>query len=138
MFGVLGLTQVITTPTRCIPIKNTLIDHCYINMLYPSICGTIDLDIRDHKLIFICKKKPLIKHARSKFIGRDLHNFHTTELYENLSAHNWGRFYELTCPNAAWNYLKAVLLNVVNTLCPIREFYCIKDKPEWYTHEVTE
>lgn len=43
LFNDLGLTQVINVPTRKGPIRNTLIDHCYIDMLYPSVCERLIL-----------------------------------------------------------------------------------------------
>lgn len=137
-FFELDMQQIITTPTRCSPNRDTLIDHCYVRMAYPAERGTIDLELSDHMLIFVAKKKPLVKLEKTKYRGRDLRNFDPVVLYNKLQNHNWGRFYAIACPNRACEYLHSVILDVINVLCPLRTFITTASKPEWYNAEVVE
>lgn len=105
MLDDMGLKQIIKLPTRCSPNKETLIDHCYIRMDHIASCGTINLELSDHKMIFVVKKKATIKHKSSHYWCRDLNNFVPSDFNKTLSLHNWGRFYALSNPNDAWNYL---------------------------------
>lgn len=134
----LGLEQIIDNATRCGPNRDTLLDHFYIKMDYISKCGTIDLGISDHKMIYMIKKKNMIKRRKVTYKSRNLRNFSTIDFSRTLSEHNWGRFYALTCPIMAWEYLSKVIVSTADLMCPYKEFRTSKDKPKWYTEEITE
>ena len=56
--NVLHLNQIIKDPTRITATSHTLIDHVIINgseMYYQ--CGTLDIAISDHQLIYTARKK---------------------------------------------------------------------------------
>ena len=64
-----GLRQLINLPTRITQKTSTLIDHYYTNCAHIHAAGCVPLNISDHNLIFLSKKKKPILKKKIKFSG---------------------------------------------------------------------
>lgn len=53
-----------------------------------------------------------------------------------LLSHNWGRFFALNCPIAAWDYLYKFICEIIDAICPMREFRILDSQPPWHTCEI--
>lgn len=71
-------------------------------------------------------------------MGRDYKKLDFDKLKNKLTSYNWGRFFALDCPVAAWNcfcFFK-VISDIVDVLSPVREFRILESRPPWYTDEI--
>ena len=90
---VLGLSQVIDQPTRYSALNPpTLIDHLYTNSTTISNSGTFSLNISDHELIFITRKKCKIRKEKATFKGRSYRNYDKAQFQAKLRDNDWMNF----------------------------------------------
>lgn len=59
-------------------------------------------------------------------------------MHRILSSYNWGSFYASFDVDTAWESLYTVLLKLSNQFCPFKTFYIKRDRPPWFTDEITE
>lgn len=59
-------------------------------------------------------------------------------MHEFLNSHNWGPYYASFDVDTAWNYLYSIILSISNQLCPIKTFHIKRDRPPWFSDEITE
>ena len=134
-----GLLQTIEDPTR--HGKNShpsLIDHVYTNSKIILESGNITLNISDHDLIYIIRKKEKSHHSKLSFKGRSYRNYDREVFQENLEGLNWDEFYNSSTPDQAWNILRTNIQNEIEIMCPIKDIKISKQKDPWITEEILE
>ena len=126
------LDQIITEYTRTTPRSKTLIDHALVNRaeMY-HICGTLELDMSDHMLIYVSRKKLELPRSRIKTY---------TGSYREYNKH---MYYLDTCQlNGTWvldaSKVDTAIENFLNLLMPVidyqvtfKDIQCKEKSAEW-------
>ena len=136
---VLGLSQIIDQPTRYSALNPpTLIDHLYTNSTTISNSGTFSLNISDHELIFITRKKCKIRKEKATFKGRSYRNYDKAQFQAKLRDNDWDEFYDLNDVDEAWDYMLDIVEESIDFFCPTKEIKIKKLKEKWVTQELLE
>lgn len=133
-----GLTQIITSYTRAGIHRKTLLDHIYIDAVHISQCGTIDIGISDHLMIYLVKKKVSENNEKVEFLARDLRSYNKEFLADQLKLVNWGVFYAQFEVQSAWDIFINILQIIVDSICPYHTFKFRQKLPDWFTPDILE
>ena len=138
----LSLRQLISNPTRTmfrdgLPTE-TIIDLLFTNSEHVRETGVLDLNISDHLGIWATRKKTRVKYNKIDFKGRSYKNYRKEDFQENLRNANWDGFYNNENPNWLWDYMYNVILDNIETMCPIKTFKVDEFKEVWMTNEAIE
>lgn len=132
-----GLFQCIKTPTRITPTSSSMIDLCFSNVKFVSNTGTLNLNVSDHLATFITKKKIREKKQEKRFEGRDYRKLTVEAVREILGQPANNHACEIVDPNLLWYNLRGRYDEVNDKLCPIREYKIKRDRPEYFTTEIS-
>ena len=134
----IGLDKYIQFPTHYSNNKNSCIDQILSNSNFIESGGVENLNISDHQMVFIIRKK--VKKVKDKitFKGRSYRNYDHNLFQNQLRNHDWGQLFEEKCPNKIWTILIDTIHYYINLQCPLKEFKINKIKEPWITHELLE
>lgn len=133
----LNLKQIIEHPTRITFNKTSLIDVILTNIKNLAYNGCININVSNHLPVFIIKKR-LAKPFELEIIKKRMFkNYDTDILGDNLVELDWSVLDLLNDVNIAWSMLYKGLLVEVEKLCPYKEFRVRKNKPIWFTGELS-
>ena len=71
----MGLCQLIKNPTRYSTARNSLLDICFTNSDYIQRSGVCDINLSDHQMILITRKKVKVPKKKCTFTGRSYRNY---------------------------------------------------------------
>ena len=109
-----GLKQLILHPTR----GQNCIDLTFSNSIDIANAGVLSMNISDHDLIFITKKKACIKRKQLSFKGCSYRNYDKGILQTQLINALRDGYCELMGPNDCWSF---ILKLIEKELMPIEE-----------------
>ena len=132
-----GLSQMIHEKTRPLH-SNTTVDLIFTNNPSFMKVGSLDFNISDHLPIFIIRKKTKVKPITTEFTGRTYKNYSKDILSLKLKSIDWSNLLEECNPNIQWKQFVALLLPVLDDICPIRRCKYTNSRPEWITAELME
>ena len=115
-------SQKITTPTR--QAKNnraSLIDHIYTNSQCISHHGNVTLNISDHDLVYIIRKKRKPDNVKMTFQGRSYRHYDREVFQERLGDRNWDAFYRSSDVDQAWHLLLDGIRSEIDIMCPLKD-----------------
>ena len=138
----LGLSQQVRDPTR-LSWSNGVNTSSMIDLIFTnsdSVAGVqvLDMNVSDHLAVLITRKKLYSKPAKINFTGRSYRNYNKEDFQERLGNANWVNYYALTNPNALWYYLKKIILDTIDPMCPLKKFRVPEAKEPWITNEALE
>lgn len=133
-----NLQQCITIPTRHGYTKNSILDLFLTDSSIVSHAGTVNYNISDHLPIFITIKKSKEHYAKVTFKGRSYAAYTKENFQSDLLQINWGRFYGTVDMDEAWSIFYTHLLNTCNEHAPMKTFSVRKNRPPWFSDEITE
>ena len=111
---VLGLSQLIEQPTRYSALNpSTLIDQLYTNSTTISNSGTFSLNISDHELIVITRKKHKLITDKATFKARAYRNYDKIQFQMKLLDNDWDQFYNLIHVDDAWDYMLDIIEQIL-------------------------
>lgn len=84
------------------------------------------------------EKKHKETYSKTTFSGRSYLNYRKEILHELLNSYNWGAYYASSDIDTAWDILYTVILKFANKLCPVKTFHIKRDRPPWFSDEITE
>ena len=117
----LGLFQMITSPTR--HSKNnfsTMIDHIYTDSKCIKEAGNVTLNVSDHDLIYIIRKKEKVVQTKATFIGLSYRNYDREIFQDILTNSDWNDFYNVEGVDQAWSYFQGIIQNEIDLMCPLK------------------
>ena len=132
-----GFMNFIKTPTRCGD-KDSCLDLIFTNILDIELSGTIPFDLSDHDMVFAKSEIHVIDNKKITFTGRSLKNLSEDILNTKLLNVNWLPFYESTDVNYLWDFYYTRILEMIDIMCPMKEFTVGKPKKEWVTNDLLE
>ena len=132
--------QLIKDPTRITDTSSTLIDHIICNN-QNKICqsGTECVGLSDHHLIFCTRKvlKSQIGRNHKVIKIRSLRNYTVEGLLEALTSADWSSMY-CSDVNQAWTNFKAIFLQILDTVAPIKQIRLKSRTEPWMNAEILE
>ena len=126
----LYLTNVITEVTH---IKQqelgfSLIDH-YLTTdddLY-GYSGALPTNASDHFFVYAARKKPKVKHPKSKFKGRAYSRLDENEFKQEISNENWEGVLIQPDSDAAWELFRTIFITILHKHAPLKTFNTRRD-----------
>ena len=94
-----GLKQPISENTR----YRNCIDLAYTDSSHISQAGTLDVNVSDHSVIFLTRKKRKVPCHKIQFEGRSYRNYNCEEFQETLKNLDWSDFCKLGNPELCWD-----------------------------------
>ena len=137
----LGLSQLITSPTRVCNNSSTLIDHIYSDNAQNVIWTTVpQLGLSDHYPIFCSRKINYFKKSRHFCIKyRSLKNFNEDEFLTDLSAVNWNTLIESQDVNEVVSSFIDKFCSIIDKHVPMRQHRVKRAKqPDWLNAEILD
>ena len=132
-----GLKQIIDQPPRYAR-NNTTIDLIFTNSEHISNRGTLNLNISDHEIIYITRKKKKEQFNLIKTIGRSYLSYNSELFQSQLINANWDAFQHVSDVNLYWTNLENKRRETIDKMCPLRKMN-IKDRGDpWMTNELIE
>ena len=138
----LGLTQLISQPTRVTPNSKTLIDHIYTS--HEENIASVSVSkqtISDHYAVFGNRKQNHVvhKYSHQTITYRSFKHFDQQEFINDLSQIPWeilDSFDDVSECVQVWNLL---FLEVVNKHAPLKQHRVKKGhQPEWLSPEIID
>ena len=134
----LGLTKLISSPTRYGATKNSCIDQIITNATHIRTAGVDDMNISDHQLIYVVRKKNKNISTTMNFMGRSYRNYNENIFELSLNSKNWEQFDNNNDPEEMWKVMVTNLKDSIDEICPLRNFKIKRFKEPWITNELIE
>ena len=96
------------------------------------------MNISDHQAIFITRKHIPKTKCKSEFTGRSYLNFDEEVFSTRLLDINWEQSYLLDDVDLAWEFFITKIENIIDDMCPLRNFKIKNLKDPWITNEILE
>ena len=133
-----GLDTCIKEPTHFSTNRNTCIDQFLTNSNYIDCCGVENLNISDHQLIFLIRKKTKKAKNKTSFWGISYRNYDQVLFQTQIAQHDWTNYLIEICPNKLWSYLIEKIEFYIDLQCPLKKFKISQTKEPWVTPELLE
>ena len=127
--------QYIVQITR--PDSNTILDLIISNCEIVKESGPHDVNVSDHLAVYIIRKESKVIREQTTFRGRSYKNLAENELKDLLLEYDWTNFGE-NCIDNCWKTIYSRIDDVVNKLCPVKDFKFAKEKPKWKSDDLIE
>lgn len=85
-------------------------------------------------LLFARERKQPSRYI--KFSGRSYHDFNEDEFCLDLEAADWTLFDQAMNPDTAWDIMYSILLKIVDSHCPVKDYHISKKRPAYITPEI--
>ena len=132
------LQKIVETTRHAKNNRPTLIDHIYTISEHVLEASNVSLNISDHDLVYVIRKKAKTEKVKLSFKGRSYRHYDKDLFQANLINRNWELFYSYDNADLAWNSLLEAITQEIDELCPIRDIKIKKKKDPWITNELLE
>ena len=120
------------------PDSNATLDLIISNCEIVKETGSYDINVSDHLPVYVIRKKSKIIREQTTFRGRSYNkNLVENELKDLFLEYDWIHFGENYIDNC-WKIMYSRIVDVVNKLCPMKEFKFAKEKPKWMSDDLIE
>lgn len=135
-----NLKQIINTPTRITKSSCTLLDVILIsNDKDDYTCGTKEVSsISDHSLTFCSFKIDAPKHKQQTIKIRNFKRIDLDLLQEFLYLAPFENIINIENVSEKIEYFNLLILNIFDTLAPVKKIIIKKQKPAWLTDNIKE
>ena len=131
-----SLRQIIKDFTRYSVNKKTRIDSCFTNSNVIAKTGLDDINLSDHQMILITRKKLNVAKKKCTFEGRSYRNY---SKYQNIIPDsNWDKYENVNEINAKWDFLLNIFRSAIDNMCPLKSFKIKQEKELWITPQLIE
>ena len=133
-----GLKQLIDEPTRYSNEKNSGIDLIFTNSDIISKSGVANVNLSDHQMILLTRKKAKSRKQRCSFEGRSYRHYNKEIFQEQIENANWHEFDESRNPIRMWEIMKTNIEGIIDIMCPMKIFRINQIKQPWITPPLIE
>ena len=134
----IGLRQLIKQPTRYSNARDSILDICFTNCDFIQKSGVCDINISDHQMILLTRKKKLKQKNKCTFTGRSYRNYSKNEFQDRVINADWYNFRKETTVEGKWKKLIAIIEDSINVSCPLKNFKIKQVKEPWITAPLIE
>ena len=133
-----GMNQLIKEPTRYYTNKNSILDLFFTNSDIISKSGVSNVNVSDHQMVLLTRKKIKTIKQRCSFTGRSYRNYNKLQFQERIRNADWRGFDESQCPIREWEIMKQNIEEIIDNMCPIKTFKISKIKQPRITAPLIE
>ena len=134
---VYGMKQLITEPTHY-GNKPTTLDYILTYSDCIQDCGVKHINISDHELVCVVRKKLKIQYNLINTFGRSYKNYNVENFQQLLIDHDWTGLEEINNPNDYCEILLQGITEEINKLCPLKKMILKDYGDPWITREIVE
>ena len=134
----LGLRQLIKEPTRYSQNKDSCLDLFFTNSDIIAESGVCNVNISDHQMILLTRKKPKFLKLKCSFNGRSYRNYNRELFQERIKDADWTFLDVNTSPNDQWKRWMNIITREIDTMCLIKTFKIKQIKQPWITPRLIE
>ena len=132
-----GLKQLITDPTHY-GNRPTILDYILTNSDCIREQGVKHLNLSDHELIYVVRKKIKIQYKSINTYGRSYKNYDKDHFQQLLRDHDWSGLDDIHNPNDYWKCLLDGITIEIEKLCPLKKMVLRDYGDPWLTREIVE
>ena len=130
-----GFNQVIKEPTRYSTDKASLLDVFITNSNNIFNSGVCDVNVSDHQMILLTRKKIKIPKQKCSFKGRSYRKYDKNEFQQQLQNADWEPYNVEETITGKWN----IVVKMINGILDLIKSYKIKQEKElWITPPLLE
>ena len=96
------------------------------------------MNVSDHGLIYVIRKKEKVIKTKMTFSGRSYRNYERELFQENVTNADWDIFYATDRVDQAWSYFLGIIQDEINIMCPLKNIKIKKKKDPWITNDILE
>ena len=134
----LGLRQLIRDPTQYSQHKNSCIDLFFTNSDIIANSGVCNVNISDHQMILLTRKKIKLHKQKCSFIGRSYRNYNKEIFQERLTQADWTFLQNDLTVQEQWDKWLNNIHDILNVMCPSKTFKISQIKQPWITPRLIE
>ena len=132
-----GLKQLINEPTHY-GTKPTTIDYIITNSDCIPEHGVKHLNVSDHELIYVVRKKLKQQYTPINTYGRSYKNYNKADFQQLFMDHDWSELDAINDPNEYWSILLNGITSVIQKSCPLKKMVLEDYGDPWITKEIVE
>ena len=133
-----GLCQLIRHPTRYSNTKNSILDLCITNSDFIKRSGVCDINLSDHQMILITRKKAKITKSKCSFVGRSYRNYVKNNFQDSIIDADWTNYNNERTVSGKWSQFVKIVRNIIDVTCPLKSFNIKQVKEPWITPPLIE
>ena len=134
----MGLKQLITEPTRYSPNRDSCIDLFFTNSDIISKVDVSNVNISDHQMILLTRKKAKSIKQKCEFIGRSYRNYNKNEFQNKVQNSNWDFLNNVPNVDTQWILFEKNITTILDEMCPKKTFRINQIKQPWITPRLLE
>ena len=134
----MGLRQLIKEPTRCTLDHNSCLDLFFTNSDLIYNVGVESLNISDHSLILLSRRRLPKIRTKCSFLGRSYRRYDKTVFQNNILNSDWTKFDDSPTIDDKWKELENIIRNCIDNMCPLKHFRIKQEKEPWITPQLIE
>ena len=135
--NVTGFKQLTKDVTR-FSANNSCLDLILSDSEHVKNCGTLDVNLSDHEMIFVTRKMDSTTHKKTEFVGRSYRKYDKEKFSHNLQLCNWDNCYSTDNPDYAWELMYDNITQEIDIMCPQKHFKIKNKKDPWISDELLE
>ena len=112
----LGLRQLIKEPTRYSQNKDSCLDLCFTNSDIIARSGVCNVNISDHQMILLTRKKAKFTKLKCDFIGRSYRNYDVSLFQDRIKDSNWNFLNSADSLEKQWDNWLYIISKAINFL----------------------
>ena len=133
-----GLRHLIKYPTRYSRDKNSILDNIFTNSDFINNCGVCDVNLSDHQLILLTRKKAKVIKDKCTFTGRSYRNYNLNNFQNKIMNADWSVFDGELTVTGKWNEMLKIIYKNIDAMCPLKTFRVKQVKEPWITPPLLE
>ena len=135
-----GLRQLIKEPTRYSRAKNSCLDLFITNSNDIDRVGVCDINLSDHQMIMLTRKKVQQIKKKSEFVGRSYRNYNRDDFQNSIINENWENFENSNTVDGKWEQIERIIRKTIDEMCtcPLKTFKIKQVKEPWISNRLIE
>ena len=97
-----------------------------------------DVNLSDHEMVLVTKKRIKIKTKKVAFKGRSYKNYDEVLFAQKLLYCDWQPIDDMDNPSDIWNYLVKNIKKILDKMCPLKGFKVRNSNKPWISNELLE
>ena len=134
----LGLRQLIKEPTRYSFNKNSCLDLFFTNSDIIARSGVGNINISDHQMILLTRKKAKFSKVKCDFVGRSYRNYNIDLFQDRIKNSDWTFLQTTDNPEDQWENWLNIITREIDIMCPTKTFRIKQIKQPWITPRLLE